>query len=142
MAGASTTWPGEREIESGKEIVGQTVGKLRQQIRRCRGDHQQLVIPRDGDVFNRAGERFAGAGLGEEAGDHFLTAESGEGERLDKFLRAAGHHHLDGVILVLQGANQLRCFIGGNAAAHSQHNAHKLKSIRWRRVWRQSLRHG
>ena len=57
IAGASTTRPGERQIDGGQEIVGQAVRETRQQIGGGRRDHQQVVVLRDGDVLDGARKR-------------------------------------------------------------------------------------
>ena len=45
---------GEGQIRGGKKIVGQSVGKFRQQVRSGRGDHQNVVFLGHANVLDRA----------------------------------------------------------------------------------------
>ena len=69
---------GEREIHRGQKIVGEPVREFREQIRSSRRDHQNLVLLRHADVFDRARQRVFSARCGKQAGDHFASGERGE----------------------------------------------------------------
>ncbi len=52
---------GERQIDGGQKIVGEPVREFREQIRGGRRDHQNLILLRHADVFDRARKRVLGA---------------------------------------------------------------------------------
>ena len=57
---------GEGEVKSSEEIVGQAVRQFRHQVGRGRSDHEQFVLLRHGNVFDRVFD-------GEQVGEDFLT---------------------------------------------------------------------
>ena len=93
------------KIERGQEIVGDTASEFGEDIGGGWRDQQQIRALGYGDVFDGAFQIGFAAGFGEEIGDDFLAAESGERQRGDKFAGAAGHDHLDGETVLLQAAN-------------------------------------
>ncbi len=62
-----------------------------------------------------------------EAGNDLVASEGGEGERRDELLRGRSHHdvHVEGVLL--QIANQLRGFVGSDAAGDADCDLHEYR---------------
>jgi hypothetical protein len=76
-------------------------------------------------MFNRGFHvSVAGFPTSKKIGDHFLSAESGEGKRRDELTRGARHHYLDGVALGLQSANEFRGLVSRNSAGNAEGDAH------------------
>ena len=108
------------EIERGEKIVGDALGEFRENIGCRGGDEKKVSTLSHRDVLDGALHvGVAGGGFFEEIGDDFLPTESGEGERSDKFPRAARHDDLHGEAVLLEKANQFGSFIGRDAAGYA-----------------------
>ena len=90
IAGATSTGARGRQIHRGQKIVGDAMRKLGQNIRGRRSHDQRLGPLRLADVFDGGFVAvLAGAGFIPEAGDHLVSGECGEGERLHKAVAAS-----------------------------------------------------
>ena len=116
---------GGGEIESGEEIVGDAVRKFSEDTGRGRRDDQGVGRLRGIDVFDGGVEIIVGRfGRGPQAGDDFVSGERGEGERLNELFRRLGHDHVNIESMLLQGADQLCCLVGGDAAGDANRDLH------------------
>ena len=117
---------GGGEIERGEEIVGDAARQLGQHVRGGRRDHQGIDALGDGDMLDGAFD-VGGAGrvlAAKQIGDYFLPGQRGEGQRRDKFLRAARHHHLHVDAVLLQAAHQFGGLVGRHASAYAECDSH------------------
>jgi len=62
---------------------------------------------------------------GEKVGNYFLPAECSEGQRPDKFLRRASHHHLHTNTTVLQETYQFSRLISGDSTGDAESDLHR-----------------
>ena len=126
IAGASTTRPVEGEIQRCEEIVGQAVGKAREQIRGGGRDDEHVVVLRDANVLHGAAEHcIAGALLvGPKAGDDFASGERGKRERLNELARRLRHDDLDGTAALAERPSEFRRLVRGNSTAYAQRDFH------------------
>src|SRR5690348_15984254 len=63
--------------------------------------------------------------LTEKSGDDFLARQSGESERSDELLSAAGHDNLNVELFLLKAAHQFRGLICSDSARDSESDAHQ-----------------
>ncbi len=59
-----------------------------------------------------------------QPGNDTVTGKAGERQRSDELLRRRRHRDMHIERVLLQGAYQLRCFIGSNAAGDANHDLH------------------
>lgn len=63
--------------------------------------------------------------LAEKSGDDFLASQSGESERGDELLSAAGHDDLNVELFLLKAAHQFRGLICSDSARDSESDTHQ-----------------
>ncbi len=114
------------QIQRGKKIVGDAMGKFRQNVGRGRSDNERVGPLRLGDMVNAVlfGRGIARVPLLPQAGDDFVAGERGKGERLHKLLRRRCHHDVHLNRLPLHGAHQLRRLVCGDSARDAHGNSH------------------
>jgi hypothetical protein len=110
---------GAGQIERSQKIVGDTPREFGEDVGGGWRDEQQVRSLRHGDVFDGAFQIGFAAGLGEEIGDDFLAAQSGERKRGDEFAGAASHHDLDGEGVLLEAADEFRGFVSRHSAGYA-----------------------
>ena len=98
----------------GQKIVGDAVGKLRENVRRARRDDESISL---------LGKRYMVDGIGgivEQVDRHFLMGKRPEGYRIDEVRGVLGHAHLHADPGLLKAADDLAGFICGDAAGNAQ----------------------
>ncbi len=107
-----------RQQHGAGKIVGKAVRHLRDQVRGRRRDDDQIGLARETNV--------ADVELGvlvEQIGEHALADQSAGRERRDELLRRLGQDHADMNVALLEPADQVERFIGGDAAANDEQGA-------------------
>ena len=105
----------------GEHIVGQTVGKLSQNVGRGRGHQYQVGLVGQGDVLHL---ELVVAVKGVHA---YPVARQGfKGVGADKLRGVSGHEYLDVRPLLHQGRGQARRLIACNAAGDTQQHSFPL----------------
>ena len=95
------------------EVVGDSVGHLGDDVRRC---------GRYDDAISLFGERDMVDGVRgviEEPDGNFLMGQSSEGGGSYELRGMLGHEHLNPCALLLEDAYELACFVGGDAAGNT-----------------------
>jgi hypothetical protein len=115
------------EQHGGGEIVGMAARHLRQQIGRRRRDDNEIGVARQTNVADiELAVRI------EQVGENALAAQRAGGERRDEMLRGGGEDTAHLGAAVLQAADQVERFVGGDAAADDEQHAGAVRFSRAR----------
>ncbi len=116
-----------RQIQCAEKILSNAMREFPEDVGGGRRDQKKIDALRDGNMFNRALDVCRSqTSSAEHIGDDFLSGECCEGERSDKFLRGARHHHLHVQLFLLQAAHKFSGFVSRNASGDAQRNLHRI----------------
>ena len=111
-----------REQHGGREIVGMAAGHFRDQIRGRRRDDDQIGVARQADMADiEFALRIEQVGVGA------FTGERASRKRRNEMLRGGGENAAHANAAILQAADQIERFVGGNAATDDEQDAPRIR---------------
>ena len=101
-----------------RQVIGETMRHLGDQIGGRRGDHDQVRLARQADMAD-----LGLVGQREQVGEHPLPGQAGHRERGDELGAGAGQDAAHAKLALAQSADQLQRLVGGDPAGNDQQNA-------------------